>query len=670
MTTFGVQVYDRSGNGVLLPTGVAFSPTRWSSEAEGGPRMAEVALSGDVNTMLALGNWLGYQVNIASDGGELLWWGQLDALSVTADGLTRELTLDGVANRVKVLYSVRTPGGSLASEETNWAEDAASIASYGLRELVYSASGSLTETQALALQGRLLSALSSPQKKLKIGGAKAGGKLVLRGYWQRLEDVYYAQVAGIEEYVKSGKAIPVGLGFTSAYLAFGGSENAKRIHEVYGKFARFSDYAGLKLVVTGTASNDGVKTVASGDKSEPFDYTSTGVTFDPADDIIDSGAGLEDLSSGDVIWLSGAATGSNNGAKLVKTTGSVHVEISPGWSGGNIVTGAVGPSVNFKRGNSITIEETVTNERPNGSTAETVAAYGQRVYQTFSLTSDATWTVSKIEIRARKVGAPIDSLRLQLVSDNAGVPLAALEIVTVAAADVSGTMDWLTFALSNTVAVTYGTTYGILVDRTGSMDAANFYEVDTVEEGDYSRGALKLFDSATYQPNDGDLIFRLLGAQDTAVQVKQVVEGAGVELGNVLVESNSGIVMLQYQAGDETAQATTAALLEQGAASGERLLCTVTSDRNVRLFVQAPSTERLIVWRGGVLRRAVGGEVAAGWLPVGAWVHIDDLAMSGAWAGLSPVFVERATYQVGSGLSFDAEYQESMAGAIKGVKQG
>jgi hypothetical protein len=220
------------------------------------------------------------------------------------------------------------------------------------------------------------------------------------------------------------------------------------------------------------------------------------------------------------------------------------------------------------------------------------------------------------------------------------------------------------------VAVTYGTTYGILVDRTGSMDADNFYEVETVEEGDYSRGALKLFDSATYQADDGDLIFRLLGAQDTSVQVKQVVEGAGVELGSVLVESNSGIVMLQYQAGDETAKSTTAALLEQGTASGERLLCTVTSDRNVRLFVQVPSTEKLIVWRSGVLRRAVGGEVIGGWLPVGAWVHIDDLEMSGAWAGLSPVFVERATYQVGSGLSFDAEYQEPMAGAIKGVKQG
>lgn len=669
MTTFSVRVYDRSGNVVLLPSGVTFAPTRWSSEAEGGPKAAEVSLSGDVNVMLAIANWLGYQVDILADS-ELVWWGQLDSLAVTADGLMRELTLDGVANRVKVLYSVREAGGALSGQETGWAQDSTSIAAYGLRELVQSASGSLTEAQALALQGRLLAALASPQRKLKIGGAQNGGRMLLRGYWQRLDDVYYAQDAGLEEHTASGEAIPLGLGFTSAYIAFGGSEAAKRMHEIYGKLEKFSDYAGLKFVVAGTSNNNGTKTVDSGDKPDLFDYTSTHVTFDPADDILDSAAGLSMLASGDVIWITGAATGSNNGAKLVKTTGSNHIEISGGWSGADIVAGAAGPAVNIKRGNNITIEEAVTGERPDGSTSETITAYGQRIYQTFSLEDNTTWTVAKIEIRARKVAAPSDALRLQLVSDNAGSPGTVLETVTVAAANISDTMDWLTFVLSNTVSVAYGNTYGLLVDRTGAMDHANFYEVEIDTDGAYTRGALKLYDGTAYQADSGDLLFRCLGAQDTALQVQQVIEGAGVELGSAILENSSGIVMLQYQAGDETAKSITSALLEQGTSGGERLLCTVTSDRNVRLFVRSAAADKLLAWRDGMLRRAVGGDVAKGWLPTGNFVHIDDLAMSGAWAGLSPVFVERATYQVGSGLSFDAEYQTAMAGALRGVTQG
>jgi hypothetical protein len=181
---------------------------------------------------------------------------------------------------------------------------------------------------------------------------------------------------------------------------------------------------------------------------------------------------------------------------------------------------------------------------------------------------------------------------------------------------------------------------------------------------------LKLHDGTTYQANSGDMMFRVLGAQDTALQTQQVIEGAGVELGNVLLQAYSGIAMLQYQAGDETAGAIVRSLVDQGTAGGERILCAVLNDLSVRLYERAAAAEKVLTWRDGALSLAVGGRVADGWLPVGAWVHIDDLVASGAWAGFSPVFVERATYQVGGGLSFDAEYQEPLANALKGVRQG
>lgn len=667
---FDMRVYDRAGADVLVPGAVRFEPMRWSAEAVGGPKVADIDLHGDALAMLSMGGWLGYGIEIYADG-ELVWWGQIESLSVVSDGLARELTLRDMANRVKVVYSVREAGGTLSGQDTGWLEDAGSVASYGARELVHSASGSLTEEQALALRARLLAALAMPLKRLRVGAGRSTGRMGAVGYWQRLGDVYYAQNAGLEEYADGGGVgIPVGLGVASAYLGFGGTESAKRISAVLAEFTYFPDYNGLKLVVSGTTSNNGVKTVAGGDRSVAFSYTANSIRFEEYDDIHDSAIGLGEIANNDVLWISGASSGANNGAKLVKSTGVAHIEISPGWSGGNIVTATAGPSVTILRGNSITVEESVANEAPNGSTVETITAYGQRVYQTFALAANTSWTVAKVEIRACKIGAPSDNLRVQLVLDSAGSPGTVLETVSVAAGDIDTAMGWISFTFSNTALLTYGTTYGLIVDRTGSMEPLAFYEVDIVVDGDYSRGAMKLYDGSAYQADPGDMLFRVLGAQDTALQMQQVIEGAGVELGTVLVETTSGVSMLQYQSGDETALAISRALIEQGTASGERILCTVTRDGNVRLFERPASSNRFIVWRDGALRPATGGKLANGWLPVGEWVHVDDLAMVGAWAGLSPVFVERATYQVGSGLSFDAEYQETLAGALSGVRQG
>lgn len=669
LTTFDARVFDRSDNAVLMPSNVALLPQRWTAEAVGGPRSAEIALAGSVDGMLALANWLGYQINILA-AGELVWWGQIDALSVTVDGLTREISLDGVANRVKVLYSERLSGGSLAGQETTWGEDAASVAAYGKRELVHSASGSLTEAQAMALQVQLLVALAQPQKRLRVGGAQAGGRITARGYWQRLGDVYYAQVAGIEAHAPGpGTAIPLGLGLTSAYLGFGGSDGAKRLHSIYGHFTNWG-YAGLKIVVSESDVNYGIKTIASADRKEPATYTANTIFFDPANDIDDTAIGLGFLTVEDVIWISGATAPGNNGAKLVKTAQTHHIEISTGWSGGEIVTGAAGPAITIARGNSITIEEAVTNERPDGTTDQTVTAYGQKVYQTFALAQATTWTLATVEIRVRRIGDPADNLRVALYTDSSGAPGALVEAVTVAGATLTDTMEWLTLTFANTAALSYGTTYGLLIERTGGMDAAAFYEVAIDADGGYTRGALRLHDGTIYQAASGDLIFRCLGAQDTASQMSDAIQGTGTELTAVMVENSSGLSMLQYQAGDETAGAIIKALLDQGVSTGARLLATVASNRDVRIYAQAAAVDRLTVWRAGKLQRAVGGAVADGWLPVGTWMHMDDLAMTGAWASLSPVFVERATYQVGSGLSIEAEYQEPLAGALSGVKQG
>lgn len=668
---FSVRVYDRNNNAVQVPANVRLSPAQWTAEATGGPSSATIALSGDAQSMMGLATWLAYRVEIVSDG-TAVWWGEVDAVRVTTGGIEREMTLDGMANRVKVLYSTAVAGGGVEAAETDWVEDATSIAKYGKREMVYSARGNMTATQATALQARLLATGKDPQRRLQFTDSdeQAAGAIQCRGYWQRLNDVYFRQLAGLEEHnTDGGTAIPVGLGFQSAYLAFVDAGSKKLIQECFGKFKYFGDYPDLKIYITGVAYNGGTKTVASGDNREPVAYTST-IAVEPNDDLFDANNGLSFLATDDVYWLDappGNFSGNVSGARRVKTTGISHIEVSPGWNSGY---GFDGPNTaTIYRGNGVTITTDVANEAPNGTTVETVTAYGQRVYQTFALGYNDTWTVNAIELRARAVGSPADNLRVRLYTDNAGAPGTLLEQATLAGSSLTDSVEWVSFAFTNTTALTYGTTYGLVIDRTGTMDALNFYEVEIDADAGYSRGALALHDGTTYQPATGDLIFRCLGATDTATQISGVVSAAGIEIDTTLVESLSAIYALQYRGDDERAMSIIDDLLAQGTAAGGRLLATTVSGQIVRIYAQPTATSRLWVWRDGELRAAAGAPALPGWLPVGVWVHLDDVLLTGVWAGLSPLFVERASFQPGKGWTLEAENQQGLNDLL-GVLQG
>lgn len=668
---FSVRVYDRNNNAVQAPANVRLSPAQWAAEAVGGPTSATIALSGDAQGMMGLATWLAYRIEIVSDG-TAVWWGEVDAVRVTTGGIEREMTLDGMANRVKVLYSTAVAGGGVEAAETDWVEDATSIARYGERELVHSARGNMTATQAAALQARLLATGKDPQRRLQFADSdeQATGEIQCRGYWRRLNDVYFRQLAGLEEHnTDGGTAIPVGLGFTSTYLGFIDASSKKLICEANGALLHVGEYDGLKFVVTGTALNNGIKTVSSGDGREPVSYSSDLISLGADDDLYDGGNGLEFIATDDMIYVSGAAHTENNGARRVKTTGISHIEVSPGWNSGFRDSGGSGPTITILRGNNVTISEDVTNEAPNGSTVETVTAYGQRVYQTFALGYNDTWTVNAIELRARAVGAPSDNLRVSLYTDSAGAPGTLLEQATLAGSSLTDSVEWVSFAFANTTALAYGTTYGLVIDRTGTMDADDFYEVEIDTDAGYSRGALSLYDGTAYQSATGDLIFRVLGATDTATQIAGVVSAAGIEIDTTLVESASAIYALQYRGDDERAMSIIDDLLAQGTSTGGRLLATTVTGQIVRIYAQPVATSRLWVWRDGTLLAAAGAPALPGWLPVGVWVHLDDVLLTGVWAGLSPLFVERASYQPGKGWTLESENQQGLDDLL-GVLQG
>ena len=254
-------------------------------------------------------------------------------------------------------------------------------------------------------------------------------------------------------------------------------------------------------------------------------------------------------------------------------------------------------------------------------------------------------------------------------TDSAGAPGTLLEQATLAGSSLTDEVEWVSFAFANTTALAYGTTYGLVVDRTGAMDADDFYEVEIDTDAGYSRGAMTLYDGTAYQAATGDLIFRVMGATDTASQIAGVVTAAGVEIDTTLVESLSAIYALQYRGDDERAMSIIDDMLAQGTSTGGRLLATTVSGQIVRIYAQPAATSRLWVWRGGSLRAAAGAPALPGWLPVGVWVHLDDVLLTGVWAGLSPLFVERASYQPGKGWTLESENQQGLDDLL-GVLQG
>jgi len=660
MSGFGALFYDGADRPVVLPAGVQALPERWSARAMGGCESAEIRIEGERAALLSLTNWIGYQAHIVNADGRKVWWGDVEEVEIVVGGLALGVNLRNFANRIQIRYTARRVGGASESAETEWQQNDASVTQFGVFERRINAAREMNETEANAYRATALGYLSTPAKSLRPGQQANQAYATLRctGYWQRLRRSYYRNLSGLIEHTASGKAQPVGLSFVTQWTAFTAGDSGSMVHDVYGRFAKCS-YAGSQFVVSG-ASNYGPWTVQSTDTKEPVAFISNQITFDPADDIKNVAAGLGFIAVDDVILVSGSAQAANNRLYRVKTAGSTSIEISPGWSGGEIVASASGPTVTIRRGNAIRTVETVSNERPTTAANRTVIFWGYAVYQTFVVPATSTfssWTVDGVELRCRRVGSPTDNLRVRLFTVAGGAPQTLLDTAQVVGSDLGDVMDWVRFQFSNTVTISSGNTYALVIDR--SVDAANgdfenFYEIEADEEAGYNGGVYRVSDRSLWQTpaTAKSLVFRITDAMDNARQIERIWSLAGVGLGALSVESDSAISTSQYRTGDLTSLDEIEELMERGTDANRRMLAWVSPERNGRLFQEpTSSTAGLVYGEDRRLRTAQGNDADDGFLPAGQWVHIPiGHELPGAWASLSPMLVDRAEYRVGQGL--------------------
>lgn len=137
--------------------------------ATGGFESCGIELALDLDTALDWLQNLGASIVVAGPGAETIWEGYLSAVSLSVGEEKIDLSLDDMANAVRVRYQ---PGIG-AQVATAFATDADSIATYGRKELVYGGSG-MVAADATALRDLLLLERRQPKSR-RAGGARQGG---------------------------------------------------------------------------------------------------------------------------------------------------------------------------------------------------------------------------------------------------------------------------------------------------------------------------------------------------------------------------------------------------------------------------------------------------------------------------------------------------------------
>lgn len=378
-------------------------------------------------------------------------------------------------------------------------------------------------------------------------------------------------------------------------------------------------------------SNEGLETYAEvGEAWQELDasYTATTISFEPGDNIFDTANGFSFLDEGDRFTVAGSAL--NDGVFGVDS-GSDDGHLN---TDGAQLLEAAGPSVTISVGSRGRIT---------------------KVGQSFQLGGDGGWLLKNVSLRMQKVGSPADNVVVKLRSDSGGDPGTVLDTATVAASDVTASMGWVTINFAGgTVALATGTTYWLVVERSGAASAINHVRVELSEAAGYSRGSVKLLNGATLvwsaRSPAADMPFRLEGAVDAAERIEDIILANSLFAG-VEVRSTAGLERWPYRDGVNTGLAYVRELLAPGTAAGSRLVTVATKDRVVTIDV-APSSGagNLVLGLDGRLRPALGGQLAPGRTVAGTWVDLElPSTAAEAVAGLSPVFVQRSEYDAGAG---------------------
>lgn len=191
-----VKLYRRNFTEYAVQPEVNFNVLRYSHHAVGGPKLATIEATGNLDTLFELVNHLREPVEIRNDKGDAVWWGYISGVLVNTAIGSYGVDLENMSNNVAVAYT---------DEEsfrftTDWSGDAGSIAEYGYKEMLLSKSD-VSEADALQTRDVYLSGTKFPTPVLGYSGSKLGTATIkCTGWIETLEWQYYQNLTGKESY--------------------------------------------------------------------------------------------------------------------------------------------------------------------------------------------------------------------------------------------------------------------------------------------------------------------------------------------------------------------------------------------------------------------------------------------------------------------------------------
>jgi hypothetical protein len=208
-----------------------------------------------------------------------------------------------------------------------------------------------------------------------------------------------------------------------------------------------------------------------------------------------------------------------------------------------------------------------------------------------SITPTEDLLIRYIDVRLRKVGSPTDDARIQVQSDNAGVPSGTSlgqALVSPSAISAEG-YPWVRFEFDPAVAVSQGTPVWLVLQRAGQPSQTDYYLAGVDESMAFEDGAFRVYNHVVTcwiaRSPECDLLFRVTATQDTGEQLQAVFAAGNQFLSGMVVEGETGVESVPWLPQAETCYAQVLQLLRLGTGDQRRLLAEVSVDRRLVISV-------------------------------------------------------------------------------------
>ena len=271
----------------------------------------------------------------------------------------------------------------------------------------------------------------------------------------------------------------------------------------------------------------------------------------------------------------------------------------------------------------------------------------------FQIAAAEAWTATTLWLSPWKVGTPSDNLVITIRATSGGLPGSVLATSTKAGSAIQQNSAWMEFPLSASVTLSPSTIYWIHAQRSSSVDPNNYFMLDTNLDNGYPRGSMYLYNTTlaawVSNPGKGDLIFRLVGVQETTEQIANIIDICGQFFPGSIIENESGIESGQYRNGDSTGLYELEKLLLVGTSNARRLLAEVTHNRYLRIYEEpVKPVDTFGLDKNGRLSFKNNTPMDIELCPVGIWCHLVDVIPSTVDLSMvaSPdlFFIEEAEY--------------------------